>query len=271
MQDLNIEVVRKATAVLECLSEDARGFSLHEIAHRLGLVKSSTYRLLLTWERLGYVEKEPSAGHYRLGIKTIELSRKVVGQNRIAQYSRAMLTDLLKRFRESVYLGIYRQQRVVMVDMVESPQPVRVVVDLGQHCYLHASALGRSVAAYLREDSLNTILARNGRPKLTPHTIVSRAKLREILAGIRTRGYAVNREETVEGAVCTAAPFFAGEGGVLGALAISIPVWRATGELIAEVGNALREAAAQLSRQLAGLSAEPDALSRSFEREAAVS
>ncbi len=262
MQDLNIEVIRKATAVLECLSEDPRASSLQEIASRLGLVKSSAYRLLLTWERLGYVEKDSRAGGYRLGIKTIELSRKVAGQNRIARCSRSMLIDLLDRFRESVYLGIYRQGRVVMIDTLESPQPVRVVVDLGEQCYLHASALGRSVAAHIREDSLDAILARTGMPKLTRNTNVSRTRLRRILEEIRARGYAINREETVEGAVCTAAPFFAGDGGVLGAVAISIPVSRVNEKLLLLVGSGLMEAAGALSRQLAGVKTEPDAMPR---------
>jgi IclR family acetate operon transcriptional repressor len=195
-------------------------------------------------------------------VKTIELSRKVAGQNRIAQESRWMLTELNERFRESVYLGIYRQERVVMIDMIESPQPVRVVVDLGERCYLHASSLGRSVAAYLDEDTLREILKSTGLPKLTRNTKVTYAALRDVLAETRERGYAVNREETVEGAVCVAAPFFSGTGAVLGAAAVSIPVSRATEALIIEVGQALREATNRLSRQLEGVTAEPGALSR---------
>jgi IclR family acetate operon transcriptional repressor len=195
-------------------------------------------------------------------MKTIELSRKVAGQNRIAQESRSMLAELNDRFRESVYLGIYRQERVVMIDMIESPQPVRVVVDLGEQCYLHASSLGRCVAAYLEEDTLRGILKRTGTPKLTRNTKVTCAELRSVLTETRKRGYAINREETVEGAVCVAAPFFSGTGAVLGAAAVSIPVSRATDVLISKVGQVLREATSRLSRQLEGITAEPSTLPR---------
>jgi DNA-binding IclR family transcriptional regulator len=268
-QDLQIAVVKKAAAVLDLLSEDVGNLSLHEIAGRLSMAKSSAYRLLYTWEKLGYVERAPVSGHYRLGLKAIELSRKVAGHNRIAHESRAMLTGLRDRFRESVYLGIYRNGRVVMIDMLPSPQAVRVVVDLGERCYLHASALGRSVAAHLNEDKLSELLRQTGMPKLTRHTNVSRIRLRSILAKIRADGYAVNREETVEGAVCIGAPFFSGTGAVLGAAAISIPVFRASDTLIRTMSVALRDATRKLSDQLTGLPVEPEALPRSRRHSAA--
>jgi IclR family acetate operon transcriptional repressor len=197
-----------------------------------------------------------------LGFKIIELSRKAAGQNRIAQESRAMIVNLHDRFQESVYIGVYRRGRVVMIDMLPSPHAVRVVVDLGEQCHLHASALGRSVAAYLPENKLRERLDQAGMPKLTKNTIVSYKRLRAVLAEIRSRGYAINREETVEGAVCVGAPFFAGDAGVLGAAAISIPVCRATDALVDAVGAALVDAASMLSAGLSGFPAEPDTLPR---------
>lgn len=260
--DLRIAVVSKATAVLELLAGHPGDLSLHEISKRLALPKSSAYRLLITWEKLGYVERNRLSGNYRLGFRTIELSRKVAGQNRIAERSRAMLADLHERFRESVYLGIYRYGRVIMVDVLPSPQAVRVVADLGEQCYLHASALGTSVAAYLREEKLREILSRTGMPKLTRNTNVSISRLCVNLAEIRRRGYAINHEETVEGAICIGAPFFAGDSAVLGAAAISIPVCRATGTLRKAVSAALIHAVSKLSAQLAGFGVEPDTLPR---------
>lgn len=215
-----------------------------------------------TWEKLGYVERVVHNGKYRLGIKSIELSRKVAGRNRIAEQSRGTLIRLHEQFNESVYLGVYRKGRVVLIDAFDSTRPLRVVVDLGGECYLHASALGRAVAAFLSEESLNRRLAETGLPKITGKTNADLSALRKILAEIRTRGYAINREETVEGAVCVGAPFFAGPAGVLGAIALSTPTARATDQAVDIAAQALREAAYNLTEQLRGTPTEPDTVMR---------
>jgi DNA-binding IclR family transcriptional regulator len=205
-----------------CSQSIRRGLSLQNVAGALKLPKSSTHRLLTTWTQLGYVERL-SSGRFRLGFRIVELGRRLARGTSIVERARSALIQLHQQFDESVYLGLYRGGKVILVDAIESTKPLRVAVDLGEKCWLHASAQGRCVAAWLSEQRLEELLAA-GLPKITRHTIQDRARLSDILASIRANGYCINLEETVEGSVCLGAPYFAGcDGPVLGSLGIAIP------------------------------------------------
>jgi DNA-binding IclR family transcriptional regulator len=257
-----IEVLQKGVVVLEILADHPEGLSLHEIVAQTKMVKSSVWRLLDTWERLGYANRNPEGKHV-LGVAAIELARKVARRHRLVELTHSLLAKLHEQTRESVYLGIYREGRVVLIDAIESTHALRVVVDLGEQCHLHASAQGRCVAAYLEPESLKDKLRSSGMRKLTSKTKVDPQTLAGRLEEVRREGLAINWEETVEGAVCLGAPVFAGRNGqVLGSLGLSIPVSRAAGTDLSRFASLMKEIAAEMSEALGGMSGEPDALSR---------
>ena len=98
-----IAVVEKAMRVLEAL-RGKREVPLGEIASSTGLIKSSTFRILFTFERLGYVEKS-AGGRYGL---TAHLDR-LTGNGRpspdLGNLAEPFMAELLRRFRETVNLG----------------------------------------------------------------------------------------------------------------------------------------------------------------------
>jgi len=90
---------------------------------------------LATWERLGYVTRL-GAGSHQLGLAALELARKIGGRNRLTELSQSILRRLQSQTGESVYLGIYRKGRVILVNAFESRHPLRVVIDFGEQCHL---------------------------------------------------------------------------------------------------------------------------------------
>lgn len=256
-------MVEKAIQVLEVLSRHSAPFTLPQLARETGQPKSSVYRVLLTWEKLGYVERVGPDVRFRLGMRALQLSRNVAARNRLNELTRSLLVRLHEKFHESVYLGLYRKQQVILIDAIEGTHPLRVVVDLGETCYLHASAQGRSVAAYLTPDCLAGILRETGFPRVTRKTDTDPVHLPAALQEVREQGYAINWEETVEGCVCVAVPYFAGsDGPVLGSLGVSIPVSRVTEELLAKVTEEMKAVGVELSNRLVGFAAEPETLPR---------
>jgi DNA-binding IclR family transcriptional regulator len=262
-QPLYIEVLERAVSVLEFMAASEKARSLQSISCTLGIAKSSVYRLLVTWEHLGYIERIGPAGHFRLGVRALELARKMGYRTRLVDLTQTQLTHLHERFRESVYLGLYRRGKVILVDAIQSTQPVRVVVDLGETCLLHASAQGKSVAAYLQPEKLWSLLDVEGMPQVTSKTNTNPKRLAQALAEIRRNGYAINWEETVEGCVCVGAPFFAGaDGAVLGSIGISTPISRVNEALLAGITKEIKNVAAEITARLIDFVAEPDCLTR---------
>lgn len=253
------EVLEKAIALLELLADYPAGLSLGRVAEKSGLPKTSAHRLLLSWVGLGYVLRHAN-GDFALGLRAVELSRRVARRSRPVEICHGLLRRLQERSGESVYLGYYRAGAVILVDAIESSKPVRVVVDLGEQCHLHASAQGLAVAAFLDPVYLREQLGRTGLKALTSRTNTNWEVLRERLARCGQQGYAVNDGETVEGAFCLGAPVFAGFGGpVLGSLGVSVPAFRMTEAVRAEQVALLVATAAEMTRALEGLPAEPEA------------
>jgi DNA-binding IclR family transcriptional regulator len=268
MSDMNketdrplIEVLAKGTRILEALSKRPAGMTLHELSGSLGLAKSSAHRLLSAWIQLGYIERAEKQ-RFRLGFKIIELGARLNRQSSIVERSRAVLSHFHQTIDESVYLGVYHDGDVILVDAIESTKALRVCVDIGEKCWLHASAQGRCVAAWLSEARIQDILS-GELQRITRHTNQNPDKLTEIFEKVRQQGYAVNYEETVEGAVCLGAPFFAGtDGPVLGAIGTSIPISRCDTPLLESTSILITHAADELTERLAGFPVEPDTRDR---------
>lgn len=254
-----VEVLGKSVRLLEILAEAPGGLSLQGLTAASGFAKTTAHRLLQTWEELGYVSRVRS-GKYQLGLTALELARKVSRRNRVVEASREMLVRLQQATAESAYLAVYRDGRVILIDGLEGSHPLRVVVDLGEQCYLHASAQGRSVAAFIDRESLAALLERDGLVKVTPDTKTDMRTLIERLNEVRTKGYSINWGETIAGAVCIGVPFFAGvDGAVLGSIGLSVPMPRATEMHIQRCLDLMLKAASQLSLVLVDVAPEPDA------------
>lgn len=257
------DVLQRATAVLDVLADSPGGISFEEIATAAGFGKSSCRRILESWEALGFAAGSDS-GEFRPGPAAVALARKLGRRDRVVEASRKVLERVQQATGESVHLAVYRGGRVVLVDGVESGQAVRVVFAAGEECPLYASAMGRAVAAFLDPARLDGLLEESGglRP-LTPHTSTSRDVLRRRLQQCRSTGHSINWEEMVEGAVCVGVPYFSGvEGAVLGALGVSIPVFRAKEEYVRQCVETAVGACQELSVLMAGVAAEPEAMGR---------
>ena len=87
-------------------------------------------------------------------------------------------------------------------------------------------------------------------PRLTPHTIVDPAALRDELAGVRARGWAEAVDEREIGVASLAAPIRDVHGDVVAAISIGAPVARFGAVPRRRHAGALVEAGEAISRRL---------------------
>ncbi len=93
---------------------------------------------------------------------------------------------------------------------------------------LHTAAPAKAIMAFLSADRQERILEALELTRFTRQTITTRKGLMRELAGIRERGYALDRSEEIEGCHCVAAPVFDAEGKVVAAVWITGPSGRLT-------------------------------------------
>ncbi|HZP30976.1 MAG TPA: IclR family transcriptional regulator C-terminal domain-containing protein [Acidimicrobiia bacterium] len=112
------------------------------------------------------------------------------------------------------------------------------------------SAAGFSLNVIARPE-IDAVLAKP-LAALTPRTIVDPGALRRELARIRTRGFAVTRHEARQDVGGVAAAVVDGAGRPVGALSVTLPMHRLTGDIVSRYGALVPNEAARLTATLAG-------------------
>lgn len=247
----HVELVEKTVRLLEVLAQAGAPQKLKQIASTAGMVKSSAYRILFTLRELGYVEQSPDRS-YQLSWKVLTLVRGAARPS-LTTLARPHMEGLRDRLGESVWLAERRGPHVYLVDAAEAAHPIRLSFRPGDICPLHASALGKAIAAYLTDDELEAVLGKGELPRYTPRTITDRGLLAAHLAEVRERGYSINDEETIEGAMLFGAPVFDADGRPFAALSISTLVVRCTPSRQRELSEGVRQAASTLTAAIRSL------------------
>ena len=247
----HIELVITTMAVLECLAASEHGKPLGDIATEVGLVKSSAFRVLFTLKEAGYVEQPEANGVYRLTLRTAGLARRNSERLGLTDLARPHLARLRDAMDESVALAERRPQSVVLVDVLETSHPLRLSFHIGDNCPIHATALGKAVAAFLSPEQLKEMLEDSSLPQYTPRTKTKVMQLNAELAAARKDGYSINDEETVAGALLIGAPLFDASAAVCGALSINTPTARCSAKRKQMLIQSVLETARSISKDLA--------------------
>jgi IclR family acetate operon transcriptional repressor len=235
--------VARAIALLDAVAESDGGARVGELARRIGVNPSTVSRLLSTLEAGGLVERTPE-GPYRLGLKLVALSDRVLGQLDVRDRARPWLIWLVEETGETATLSVPGGGEAITVDFVPSPSSVVSLARLGRPSVAHATAAGKVMLAFwfdqLALDSEAELTA------FTERTITDPQALAEELERVRSDGVAEAVGEREPDLNALAAPVL-GRGGELAAiLGLQGPAAR----LPAATRRALREPLLRAAREL---------------------
>lgn len=237
-----IASVQRALRLVDIVANEPRPVLAKQLAQRSGLSLGTTYNLVRTLVREGYLSHEPDG--LVLGARFPAL-RGGDGQGVFLAQVRAVLNEVADDMGATAYLSRYEDGEVHLVDIVDAKESPRVELWVGLHSSAHATALGKQILAELSRDERLDYLSRHSLPELTPHTISDRRVLLEQLA--RSADTAVDHEEYAIGYTCLAVPVQAP--GITASLAVSLPTHRGRPEIDA-IAHDLRTVAGRLSLRL---------------------
>lgn len=221
-----------------------------ELARVLEIPKSSVQRALVTLNTAGWIR--PSAGELTRWVmtsKALTVGGQVSGELDLRKAALPIMEELRRSTDETIHLAVPEDDRVVLIERLETSKPVRIIMALGHAFPLHASANGKAVLAHGRPELINRMLAHE-LPRFTETTIDDASELRAELALIRERGFAVNRGEWRADVGCVAAAVLGAERRPIASISINLPVSRMTEESEPLFGAAVGQASRAVSARL---------------------
>ena len=244
MSDPTVGSVARAIALLDAVAEIDGGARVNELARRIGVNPSTASRLLATLEAGGLVERDPG-GPYRLGLRLVALSDRVLGQLDVRERARPWLIWLVEETGETATLSVPGGGQAITVDFVPAPSSVVSLARLGRPSVAHATAAGKAMLAFgsLAEP------AGPGEHELTvftERTITDPGALAEELERIRAAGFAEAVGEREPDLNALAAPVLGRGGELVAILGLQGPASR----LPAAKRRVLREPLVRAAREL---------------------
>jgi DNA-binding IclR family transcriptional regulator len=194
------------------------GARMAEIADHLGMAESTVHSHLNTLRKHHYVTKTGDV--YQLGLKLFNVGQRARYRDPRYRVAKNEAQRLAGQVNEEVNFSMAEHGRVVtLFDEVDNTAIEGIQV--GEIFYMHNTASGKSILAELPKQRVEEIINYWGLPATQENTVTDREELFEELQRTRERGYAVNRQETIEGLRAIGMAILNSDGSVFGAIDIS--------------------------------------------------
>ena len=241
----------KALDVLDAVGNASQGLSQTELATRLGLPRTTLYRLLGTLVTCGLLRRDPARRVYALGARCFEYARSAYAMPDLVAAASGELRGLRDMTGETTYLATIDGLEVVSLERCDGAHSQRSHAAIGQRKPLHCTSQGKAILAALPAAQRDAIIKEIHLGALTPRTITDRRRLQAELRLTAARGWSIDDEEIALGVRCCGAPIIDSAGQVRGALSVAGPAFRLTVERLELIGPEVAEAARRVGAQLA--------------------
>lgn len=215
------EAADRVADVLLLFAQAGDPLGVTQIARSLDLSKAVVHRILQSLTSRSLLQAARGST-YVLGPAATTLAAKAWSQLDVRSIASPILRRLRDDTRETTTLSVLVGHQRIYLDQFESPQEVKMVVELGPRFPLHSGASSRVILAHLPQVFIDEAVGQL--QALRPGLDVE-AYLRA-LDDIRERGFGISLDERGTGAASIAAPFFDAGGNVMGSISSSGPVTR---------------------------------------------
>lgn len=240
---------RVADVLLLFLDSNDTSLGVTTIARRLGLSKAVVHRILVSLVSRGLLVPDRGTRRYRLGPAAAAVGARALRELDPRTIALPVLRRLRDATRETTTLSLVVGDWRVYVEQVESPQEIRMLVEIGRRFPMHAGASSKAILAWLPEEDQARLLSLP-LPPLTARTITDVDLLRQELYRIRAEGVATSSGERQAGAASVAAPLLGLDGHAVGAISVCGPVERFGAEQTRSYRALVRDAARDVSGRL---------------------
>jgi IclR family acetate operon transcriptional repressor len=184
-KEIKVKTVERTLGLLEVLAEQSTPLPLTRIGQIAKLSVSTTYRLLNTLCRSGFVERDKTTGHYRLGLKAFLIGNAALKNIELRPIALPHLDQLAQNLGESIFLAILSNQNVIYSDCIKTVGPIQVGIQTGMPIPACQTSSGKVLIAYL------SLQEQQGLAEffLSNHLLSDKQKFLEELTSIKLQGF----------------------------------------------------------------------------------
>ena len=240
--------VDRALDILLCFSTTSPELSMTQISEKTAMNKSTVHRLLATLEAKRFVERDQASGLYHPGNRLLQMAFLTLEKNDLRSVAAPFLKNLNELHKETITLSIIDETDVVYIDVLESPQGVKLAARPGQRLPAFCTASGKVIMAYASDEVLVKIYNQDF-PAYTKSTVRDPKIMQHILELVRERGFAYSEEEFEEGINAVASPILDSKMQPLAAIAVAGPAYRLPVKRLLEIGPSVAEIARKITAE----------------------
>ena len=239
----SVRAVDRALDILQAFTAADFELSAGELLKRVDLSRPTLYRLLNTLEQSGFVISSGEPQKFRLGASVARLAHVWTSSLDISAVAQPFMQRIHQQTGETVALFIQQADERVCIAELPSTQPLSFKRGVGYSERIVLGASGRVILAHMPD----------GDEKLRLYAaqvhLDSDTYAKDLIL-IRQRGYALSKDELIQGAVAVAAPYFDGSSRVVGSIAVFGPSARLHTAQSESFGKLLMVEAKALSKAL---------------------
>ncbi|AZG09855.1 IclR family transcriptional regulator [Pigmentiphaga sp. H8] len=221
-----------------------------ELARRLGVPRTTVFRLLATLERMGFIHRADNGRDYFLGMAVLRLGFEYLASLELTQLGAPLLERVRNEFNLSCHLVVRDGADIVYVAKAAANTPLASSVNVGTRLPAHATVLGRVLMADMSLDELRELYPQGTLPIVNAFTPRSVEQLHALLAEDRRRPYLLHEGFFESGISTLAAPVREQGGAIAAALGVAMPAVPLEAGRLERLADSVCESAAELSSLL---------------------
>ena len=217
-------MIDRAGQILDYLYNSKEPLGVSKVSSDLNLPKATVFRILITLEKWGIVEKEYNTDKYKLGMVLIKYGAKVSSNLSLVQIAKPIVDNLAIKIGESTNLNI--EHNGYSLNIYKSSNDNSILTSrLIPISPLNCSSSGKIFLSTKSKDELIKYFNSNACSKRTMNSIVDYEVFEGVQEVILNTGLAYDNEEYEYGLSCISAPIYH-RGKVVAAISVSGPKTR---------------------------------------------
>lgn len=241
--------LEKGLKVLSLFNRETQVLTQSEIAQRLGLNMTSTFRYINTLVELGYLEKNQKTKEIRPSILCVLFCTNIIRSTNHLMMIKSVVDRIHSDKNISIDVAFALDDTLVRIYHREAEETLTYSLpDFSKNC-LHTTALGKAYLSSLPDDMMEQKIDTLDLSPRTKKTIVEKEALIAELKKSKALQFTMSDEEYLPGVLAIGAPLYDSvDGKGVGAVSFDFSVLQHNAEEIkAKYGDLIRETAGTLS------------------------